>query len=316
MNMTPAIQGAWRPQQEVGIVAGTPPGGGLDRLARALVRVIESQRLLEVPVKVTNIPGEGGRNAWTYVARHDGDPHVLSISSPNLTTDRLVGIAEFDYRAFTPLAIFFTEYIAFVARSDSPLKSAADLLQRAGTHAAPMTVALATARGNANHIALAKVIRHAGGDVKAPTIRVFDSALDAVADVAAGNADLGAISAVSAVKALAAGSLRALAVSAPQRLSGVYGQVPTWIEQSVDCVVGAWRGVGGAHGLTAAQVEFWERTFAAIAASREWRAELERHDWTHMYVDGARLGDYLERERTEMGALLKDLGLLKERAES
>lgn len=302
---------AWRPQREVEIVAGTPPGGGLDRTARALARAIESQRLIEVPVKVVNIPGDGARKAWGYVERHAGDPHVLSIGSPNLTTDHLVGIAAFDHSAFTPLAILYTEYIAFVVRADSAIESGSDLLQRLGVDAASVTVALSTALGNPNHIALAKVIRHARGDVKAPKIRVFDSALDAVADVVAGNAEVAAITAASAVTELAAGTVRALAVSAPTRLSGLYEQTPTWVEQSVDCVIGAWRGVSGARGLTAAQIAFWEGVFAAAIATAEWKAALARHYWTGMYLDGPRLREYLLREDTEMGNLLGELGLLK-----
>ncbi|MBI4204267.1 MAG: hypothetical protein HY527_04505 [Betaproteobacteria bacterium] len=303
----------WRPQREVEIVAGTPPGGGLDRTARALAKVIDSRRLIEVPVKVVNIPGDGARKAWAYVENHAGDPHVLSISSPNLTTDHLVGIAAFDHTAFTPLAILYTEYIAFVVRADSAIESGSDLLQRLGVDAASVTVALSTALGNPNHIALAKVIRHAGGDVKAPKIRVFDSALDAVADVVAGNAEVAAITAASAVTELAAGTVRALAVSAPTRLSGLYEQTPTWVEQSVDCVIGAWRGVSGARGLTAAQIAFWEGVFAAAIATAEWKAALARHYWTGMYLDGPRLREYLLREDTEMSALLGDLGLLAER---
>ena len=46
---------AWRPEREVEIVAGTAVGGGLDRTARALLKAIESQQLLDVPVKVTKI---------------------------------------------------------------------------------------------------------------------------------------------------------------------------------------------------------------------------------------------------------------------
>lgn len=310
--MADAKKPEWRPVREVEIIAGTPPGGGLDRLARALVRVIESQRLLDVPVKVTNIPGEGGRNAWAYVAKHEGDPHVLSISSPNLTTDRLVGIAGFDHSAFTPLAIVYTEYIAFVVRADSRFENGADLLRQFGADAAAVTVALATALGNANHIALARVVQHAGGDAKAPKVRVFDSALDAVADVVAGNAQLGAITAASAIKELAAGSVRALAVSAPMRLPGLYAQTASWAEQGVDCVIGAWRGVTGACGLTPAQIAFWEGVFAAVTASGEWMAELARHYWTPMYLDGARLHAYLRREQTEMHRQLAELGLLRQ----
>ncbi len=302
----------WKPERELEIVAGTPPGGGLDRAARALLGAIESMRLLDVPVRVNNVPGDGARKCWAYLDRRAGDPHVVSISSVNLTTDHLLGAAPFQHeRAFTPLAILYTEYIAFVSRPDSALQTGADLLARFAGSAASTAVALSTSLGNPNHIALAKVIRHAGGDVRAPKIRVFDSALDAVADALAGNADVAAITAASAVKELAAGSMRALAVSAPQRLAGIYADTPTWQELSVDCVIGAWRGVTGARGITAEQIRFWAELLAAATAAEAWKAELARHYWTAMPLTGGPLWDYLERERAGMRAVLDELGLLK-----
>jgi len=310
--MSTSASNTWQPQRPVEIVAGTPPGGGLDRSARALVRAIESERLLNVPAMVNNVAGEGGRKAWAYLDRHPGDPHVLCISSSNLATDHLLGASAFDHeRAFTPLAILYTEYIAFLARSDSSLKRGADLIARFATRAASVTVALSTSLGNPNHIALAKVVRHAGGDVKAPSIRVFDSALDAVADVIAGNADVCAVTAASAVKEITAGTMRALAVSAPQRLAGLYAQTPTWLEQPVDCVIGAWRGVSGARGLTTAQVAYWEGKLAAAVGTEAWTSELGRLYWTPMYLDGAPLRQHLKRERGEMEAALRLLGLIE-----
>jgi putative tricarboxylic transport membrane protein len=303
---------AWRPQRVVEIVAGTPPGGGLDRSARALVKAIESKQLLDVPVTVNNVAGDGGRKAWAYLDRKPGDPHVLCISSSNLATDHLLGACAFDHEsAFTPLAILYTEYIAFLARSDSSIRRGADLVARLAADASSVTVALSTSLGNPNHIALAKVVRHAGGDVKAPKIRVFDSALDAVADVVAGNAEICAVTAASAGKELTAGTMRALAVSASRRLAGLYAETPTWVEQSVDCVVGAWRGASGARGITPDQIAFWDRTLAAAVATDAWREELARFYWTPTYLDGVALRGQLGRERTEMQTMLRELGLLK-----
>ncbi len=302
---------AWRPQREVEIVAGTPPGGGLDRTARALAKAIEAKRLLDVPVRVTNIGGDGGRRAWAWLDHRPGNPHVLCVSSSNLATDHLLGATVFDHEsAFTPLAILYTEYIAFVVRSDSSLKSGADLIERFAARPASVTVALSTSLGNPNHIALARVVRHAGGDVKAPKIRVFDSALDAVADVVAGNADVCAVTAASAVKELAAGTMRALAVSAPQRLGGLYAQAPTWREHSVECVIGAWRGASSARGITPAQVAFWEAVLTAAVATEEWNTAAASHYWTSMHIAGAPLRQQLARERVEMAAALRELGLL------
>src|SRR5215213_4309351 len=118
------VRGEWRPERTVEIVAGTAPGGGLDRTARALVQAIDTAGVLDVPVAVKNVPGDGARKAWAYMDLHRGDPHVLSVSHPNLTTDRLVGVATFDLRSYTPIAMLYTEYIAFVVRADSLLTHA------------------------------------------------------------------------------------------------------------------------------------------------------------------------------------------------
>jgi putative tricarboxylic transport membrane protein len=310
--MTSNVGNAWRPQRALEIVAGTPPGGGLDRAARVLLKAIEARRLLDVPARVNNVAGDGARKCWTYLDQRAGDPHVVCISSVNLTTDHLLGVSAFDHaRAFTPIAILYTEYIAFVSRADSPIKNAGDLLARLGADAGSLTVALSTSLGNPNHIALAKVVRSAGGDPRAPKLSVFDSALDAVADVMAGNADIGAITAASAVKELGEGKLHALAVSAPQRLAGLYARTPTWSELSVDCVMGSWRGVTGPGTITPAQVAFWDRTVTAAIATDEWKAELDRLYWTDTHVGSAKLREYLEQERSEMENILKDLGLLE-----
>jgi len=300
----------WRPEREIEIVAGTPPGGGLDRSARALAQAIEADRLLDVPVRVVNVGGDGGRKAWRHIERYAGDGHVIGISSPNMAADYLIGATASDPDRFAPLAILYCEYIAFVARSDSKLRDGADLIGRFARNAGAVTVALATSLGNSNHVAVAKIVRHAGADTAAPTIRVFDTALDAVADVVAGHADVGAVTAASAVPELEAGRVRAIGISAPARLPGSYAAAPTWQEQGVDCVVGSWRGASGPPALAAAQIAFWETALAAVVRTAQWQRDLARHFWTSMHLDGARLRDYLARERTEMRAVLGELGLV------
>ena len=302
----------WKPARGVQIVAGTPPGGGLDRVARALAKAIAEGRLLDVPVEVVNVPGGGARRAWTQVIdKNTGDAHVIAISSPNLTSDFLVGVADFEHSKYTAIATLVTEYIAFAVRADSPLQSGGDLLARPRRDAAGVTVALSTALGNPNHIAVAKLIKQVGADVNAPAIRVFDSALDCVADVIAGSADVCAVTAASVIAELNAGRLRVLAISAPTRLTGAFAGVPTWTELSADCVIGAWRGVSGPSGLNDAQVQFWQRVVTAAAVQPCWQDDLKRLNWSPQVATGAALRDDLARERAEFVAVLGELGLLK-----
>lgn len=300
----------WRPHKEVEIIVGTPPGGGQDRPARALMRVLQSGGLIDVPMRLTNIPGKGGGNAWDALRQHAADPHVLSISSAPLITNKLLDVSDFDHTALTPIAMLYTEYLAFVTRSDSPLRSGADLLDRLRSNPGDLTIAIATAVGTTNHIALGQIAQHLGGDPKALKLRVFDSALYAVADVVEGHSDAGAISAVSAVKALESGQLRAVAVSAPKRMGGLFSGVPTWAEQSVPCTIGQWRGIIGAQEIAAEEVAYWERALAAAAGTPAWTAELEQQYWTGTYKASADTRAFLDSERVFLDRMLRELGLI------
>jgi putative tricarboxylic transport membrane protein len=119
---------AWKPRRPIEIVAGTPPGGGLDRSARVLQSAIVANGLLDVPVRVVNVGGEGGRKAWRHIEGSRGDGHVIGISSPNMLADYLMGVTASDPARFAPLAILYSEYIAFVVRAEAAIRRGTDLI--------------------------------------------------------------------------------------------------------------------------------------------------------------------------------------------
>ena len=305
-----------RPTREVEIVAGTPPGGGQDRPARALIAVLEQHALVGQPVKLTNIAGRGGGNAWDYLRTKTGDPHVLAINSPTIITNRLLHVSDLDFTALTPLANLYTEYPIFIVRADSPIATVAELARRLKTDTAGLRIALATAIGNTNHIALARLTRHAGGDVRALQIDVFDSARYAIAHVVDGKAELGVITAVSAVPELTAGTLRTVTLSGPQRLGGLFKDVPTLRESGVDCAIGMWRGLIAPAGLQPDAIAFWDRILAAATATAEWQAELAKKYWANTFMTGAQELAFLHEERALMTSALGELGLLPARADA
>ncbi|MGQ0752645.1 MAG: tripartite tricarboxylate transporter substrate binding protein, partial [Betaproteobacteria bacterium] len=135
---------AWRPNAEVEIIVGTPPGGGQDRPARALIRVLEADRLITVPMKLTNIPGKGGGNAWDALRSRARDPHVLSISSAPLLTNRLLGVTDYDHTGLTPVAHLYAEYLAFVVRADSKIETGGAFLDALKRDPGAFEIAIAT----------------------------------------------------------------------------------------------------------------------------------------------------------------------------
>lgn len=300
----------WRPTREVEFIVGTPPGGGQDRPARTLIHILEAASLVDVPMKLTNLPGNGGGHAWDALRARAGDPHVLSISAPPLMSNRILGISDFDHAALMPVANLFTEYLAFIVPADSPIPDAGALLALLAADPGALRISLATAIGSTSHIAMGQLLTHVGADPRKLDLRVFESAPYAVDDVAAGNAQLGVISAVSARKALEAGTVRALVVSAPARLSGVFAHAPTWTESSVPCVIGQWRGVLGAPGIGAGHLAYWTHVLHAAVDHARWQDELATHNWTGHFITGAKLQAFLEDERAFTGDMLAALGMV------
>lgn len=301
---------SWLPRNELELVAGTPAGGGQDRPARALVEVLGAQYPHARPIKLTNIPGRGGGNAWDFLRTRSGDAHVVAISSPTLISNRLLGVSQLEFGDLTPLANLYTEYPAFLVRADSSIRDGLALVDRLRADAAQIPVSLATAIGNTNHIALGRVTRHAGGNVRALNIEVFDSARYAIAELVAGKTELAVITAVSAVPELTSGVLRCLAIAAPSRLGQLFADVPTWREHGVDSVAGMWRGVIGPPGLSSPQVEFWQHRLVAASGCDAWKALLAQKYWADTFLTGPALREFLHREHDLMVASLGDLGLL------
>jgi putative tricarboxylic transport membrane protein len=224
---------------------------------------------------VVNIPGRGGANGWDVLAGHTESDDLVAVGSPTLVTNRLLG--DGDHRSLSVLPMLCTEAMAFVVRAAGPVDCAGALLDRLRDD--PPTVALATARGNINHMAVAMVTGHAGGAPASVPVRVFDSARFAVADLLAGNADIAVVSVASAVPEIESGALLPLAVSSSRRLADPYRAVPTWAELEVPATIGTWRGLVGPPGLRSDVVAAWDRSAARIVETRAWDAAVAAHRW-------------------------------------
>jgi len=300
----------WHPEQPIEIIAGTPPGGGQDRAARAIAAALEA--FVPQPVTVSNIGGRGGGNGWDALVARPGDPHVLAVSSPTLLTNRLLAIAEIDHASVTALANLYTEYILFGVPAASPIHTPRDLAAALGSEHPP-TVSFATERGNVNHIALGRVIRSGGGDPARLPVRVFESARYAIADMLAGNSEAVAVSAPSVVPEFTAGTVRPIAVTAPGRIGPPFDRTPTWNEAGVDATIGMWRGIVGPPGLAPAHVEFWAQALAEAIGSDTWRGALDHHGWDDTFRGVADTERFLAGQQDQMRSALADLGMIDAR---
>jgi putative tricarboxylic transport membrane protein len=287
------------------IVAGTPPGGGQDRAARALAAAIESSSTTDVTV--SNVVGRGGGAAWEMLGSRSGDPTLLSISSPTLLSNHLHDRDEPGESDLTHVAMLCTEPLAFAVASTSGIASASDLLE-ALRHGS-VRVVVATALGNINHMALADVAASVGVPVSDVSVSAFGSARDAVSSLGV-ESDLAVVSAASTLGAVELGEVRVVALASTGRLGGRLASVPLWTELGVDAARATWRGVIAPPGLALADQRDLQLLVERAVAAPPWQDAILRYAWVPMLLIGSEAETFATSESESMRISLEQLGML------
>lgn len=301
---------AWQPEKNVEIVINTAPGSGQDATGRTLQKIMIDNGLLKASV-VVNKPGGGGAIAYGYLNQHKGDGHFVAIASKSLLTNHIMGRNPVTYANLTPLAILFEEYISVAVKADSPIKSGRDLLDRLKADPAAVSFGVATSLGNPNHQGVAMPMKGAGVDLRKTKIVVFQSGGKAVTALLGGHVDVVPGSVGLMQKHVQAGSVRLIAIAAPQRLGGMFAETPTWKEQGANAVVSNWRGMVGPGGMAPAQIAFWDNAIRGLVQTAAWKKEVTARNWDDEYKPAAETGKYMDAEYAELKAFLTELELAK-----
>lgn len=311
LPLAACAQTAWKPERNVEILVGAAPGAGTDKTARMVQKLWQQEKTLDVASVVINRPGGGGAVSWAYLGQRPGDPHVLLVTSYNIVTNHITGKSKLTYTDFTPIALLLSEYIAYTVSAESKYKTLQDVIAALKKDPHTVSVGLSSSLGGANHIALGLAMKAAGVDVNKMRIVVFNAGGESMTALLGGHVDM-MVASGSAIAAQTAGKvIRPLAFAAPQRLGGPFATVPTLTEMGYSVVADNWRIVIAPKGLTAAQIQFWDSAFRTLAASGEWKQELETNHLANDYLDSNDTRRYLDAQYQEVREMLTELGLAK-----
>jgi putative tricarboxylic transport membrane protein len=203
------------------------------------------------------------------------------------------------------------EYVVFIVRSDSPLRSGRDLFALFRKDPGALSISVGSALGGANHIALMQIAKAAGADAKKLKPVVFNAQGEALTALLGGHIDAVSGSVSNAVAWMQTGKLRLLGVSSPRRLQGKLADVPTWREQGTEAVVGNWRAMIGPKNLAPGPIAYWEDVFARLARTSEWQREAEIYQVENTYMNSRDTARFFAAQDTELRAMLADVGLAK-----
>ncbi|HEY4407029.1 MAG TPA: tripartite tricarboxylate transporter substrate binding protein [Xanthobacteraceae bacterium] len=303
-------QADWKPDRNVEIIVGTPPGSGYDSVARKLQEIWQTAGLVEKSVTVVNKPGGFNAVGNAYLNSHPGNGNYVAITGTLLLSDNLSGNTTISYKDFTPLAVLLNEEIVFAVNPASPIKTGKDFIDRLKQDPSSVSVSI-SGIGGQNHIALGLVAQAGGADASKLKVVGFQGGAEAVTAVLGAHVDATVAPASIVAPQLEAGKLRVIGVPSEKRLGGVYAQVPTWREQGVDTVFSQWRGLMGPKGLTAAQIAYWDGVLGKTVATKDWKDHIERTQLTYRYLDSGQSRDFITAQNETVRGILTSLGLIK-----
>ncbi|ATH77292.1 tricarboxylic transporter [Halomonas sp. 141] len=311
LAMTTGVQAQeWTPSRSIEFVAPANPGGGWDTLVRTVSRVLQEEQLADRNFAAINVPGGGGAVAWAQIARDSGNPHKLFATSPPIILVPLAGASRYDHTDFTPVARLITDYSIILVAADSEYQTITDLFD-AMKENPRLSVGGGSAPGSMDHISVAGLASAAGLDASSVNYIPFSGGGDAMTNLMGGHIEAVITGAGESVGQLGEGSqLRALGVSAPERLGGALADVPTYQEQGVDYTFDIWRGVMGTPDMPAEAVAYYEDLFAEMLETDGWQQARDQLGWIDAYQDSEEFGAFLDEQKEQFSSVLSDLGLL------
>ena len=282
------------------------PGGGWDQTARVMDAVLRSEGLIGNS-RITNVGGAGGTIGLPqFVNQHDGDGAALMTGGMVMIGAIIANNSPVDLSAVTPIARLTGEYLAIVVPANSPLQTMNDLVAMLRQDVGAVSWAGGSA-GGSDHILAGLVAKAAGVDPVAISYVAFAGGGEAMAALLGGQVTCGVSGWGEFSEQVAAGNLRVLGISAPDRVEGI--DAPSIVEQGLDVQLLNWRAVFAGPNLSEEQRAALIDLVTRMDASPVWQQELEARSWTRLFLAGDDFASYVEEDTRRIRGILEDLGL-------
>lgn len=256
LALAPALAGHARaadyPTKPIRLIVPYAPGGGADAVARVLARHVGDA--VGQSIVVENRGGAGSIIGTDMVAKAEPDGYMLLLgqSGPISINPAVYKTLPYDpAKDFAPITMTNSYPYVLVVNAKLGPQTLQEFVALGKAKPGSMNYGT-TGVGAANHLVSELLCREAG--LKMTHIPYRGTAL-AVADLVAGQVTMVFSDPVSALPHIQAGTLRALAVTSPQR-SPVMPQVPTMTEQGYPKMEAvAWHGIFAPAGTPAAVID-------------------------------------------------------------
>jgi len=283
------------------------PGGGWDTTGRALGKALVEAKAADT-VQYDNKGGAAGVIGLAqFVNASKGDPNALMVMGAVMLGGIITGKPQVSLDRATPIARLTSEYNVFVVPADSPLKTMKDVVTQMQKD--PGSVKWGGgSRGSTEHICASMLATKVGVDPKKVNYVAFRGGGEATAAILGGNVTVGGSGYSEFAEYITAGKMRPIGVTSEKRLPGI--NVPTMKEMGYDVVLGNWRAVYGAPGITPEQRAALTELVVKATKTKSWAESLDKNAWTPALLAGKAFDDFVDNEFASLRGIMHLAGMV------
>ena len=227
------------------------PGGGYDQTGRAAIAVMEDGDITGGSFEVTNVVGAGGSVAMTRLMNAEGDERTMMTAGLGVVGSLYSFGAPYKLNDATPLAQLIEDQEGVLVPADSPFETIDDLVTAWQDDPSSIVVGGGSSPGGPDHLFPMQLATAVGIDARDVRYVPYDGGGPLTTALTGSKIDAGFSGVGEFEGALTEGSLRLLAVSGEERLTGeIVSDAPTLVESDIDLVFTNWRGVFAPPGIS------------------------------------------------------------------
>jgi tripartite-type tricarboxylate transporter receptor subunit TctC len=264
---------AWPTERAIEVIVPFPPGGGVDVMTRMILPLVQA-RIPGSNFVVINRAGAAGQLGLE--ATFNAAPNGYTLGATTIPAHSGIPIerpARYRPLDFTFIANIVDDPNAIFVRAESPIRTLADLIERARQGGPGSVTYGTTGIGSDDHILMLEF--EAAARLPEQTHIPFAGSAALTPQLLGGHLDIAVGNAGEATVLSREGKVRGLAVARAERMREA-PEIPTFRELGLDLIMGASRGFVGPPGLPCPIVERLEAAFAAALADPDFLREAER----------------------------------------
>jgi tripartite-type tricarboxylate transporter receptor subunit TctC len=293
------------PKGPVTLVVPFPAGGPTDAMARVLALKLGER--LGQQVVVDNKGGAGGSIAAEAVAKAapDGQTLFFGTTGTMAINPSLYSKLRYDpVKDFAPVSLMATTMNVLVVNPEVPAKNLGELVKLA--KAKPNTVSYGSAgNGSSNHLSGELLRSNAAVQI---THVPYKGSAPALVDLLGGRLTMMFDTVAQQTGNIAAGKVRALAVTGPKR-SPLLPDVPTAQESGLkDYDVTIWFGVLAPAGTPAPVIERLNREMVAVMSTEEMKKKMQADGAEAKPTSAAEFAALIRHDMAKWGPVVKASG--------